>query len=613
MAKRTGTGETDKVVHLDGAFANVVTGLGLAGIDKRSGTRTKIWRPFDKRTVENLYATSDVAQRVVGLPPFDMTRKWISFKQGKGRPQTDGLHKANADLQIRDKLCKLFTWGRLYGKAYLIPIIEDAVNDVSKPLDISTIKSVLGFNVLSRWNCIPMEVSQDPLDVNYRKPLYYQLTTGISYSTRTRKATATNTGTIHASRVIPFTPMDLPEDLALHNHQGGSSVMDRLYSKLSNYDQGHDIVSTKLNDFAVVVRKIAGLLDKAASPNGVNLQNMLAEQNMLSSILRERVISTEDEITQLAITFAGVPEVLDRLEKTFLAACDGIPRVLLFGEMPSGGLGNKGDILLEMYYNRIGNDQEILLRPILDFILLMIQMAKDGPTSGKVLPDVEYDFEPLWQQTPVEVATERKLYSETFKAYTEIDPAFGPLVTRSVFGEIGWHHDVTLPDDYEEQQIAKEEEAKLAAEQQALVEQEESDDPADPDQKEDAAHKQYTRGKIIKLPQFPNIEIGLTHQPGDTRNGKQVRTAYGNIRNHVEPRDGMALDIWLGKDLTSPKLFRGNQLKPDGSIEQAKIFVGFNTLADARSAFLRNRPARLVGGMEEINLTDLEQYRRQTV
>lgn len=70
----------------------------------------------------------------------------------------------------------------------------------------------------------------------------------------------------------------------------------------------------------------------------------------------------------------------------------------------------------------------------------------------------------------------------------------------------------------------------------------------------------------------------------------------------------MALDCYLGTDLDSDRVYVVEQLV-NGEFDEEKMMLGFPTLDDARAAYLAAMPPEFLGGIREISIYDLEDYR----
>ncbi|MEH1789639.1 MAG: hypothetical protein V7L23_29815 [Nostoc sp.] len=129
-------------------------------------------------------------------------------------------------------------------------------------------------------------------------------------------------------------------------------------------------------------------------------------------------------------------------------------------------------------------------------------------------------------------------------------------------------------------------------------------------------------GSIIhRVIKWNGKDIGLEHKPGEVRfpgrrNSRKLRSGYGHLRNHLGG-DGEALDCYLApaffndNETPSDRLFKVSQISPeDGSFDEHKILLGYESLDDAKAAYLREMPLDYFGGIREIGINDLDQYRK---
>jgi hypothetical protein len=129
-------------------------------------------------------------------------------------------------------------------------------------------------------------------------------------------------------------------------------------------------------------------------------------------------------------------------------------------------------------------------------------------------------------------------------------------------------------------------------------------------------------GSIIhQVVKWNSLDIGLEHRPGEVRfpgrrNSRKLRSGYGHIRNY-KGADGEALDCYLApsffNDSETPtdRLWQISQLSPeDGDFDEHKQMIGFLSEDDAKAAYLREMPLDYFGGIREIKINDLDQYRK---
>lgn len=143
------------VVTMD-AFSNPLFHLGYGSQSPLEATEYPLTRMTDNYALLNsLYRDNWVVQNVVGLMVDDMLREWYKLRGTISPEYQDELARVERVTQIRARLNEGLRWGRLYGGAAGL-IMIDGQNDLSKPLDLEMIYpgSFKGLYILDRWQGI---------------------------------------------------------------------------------------------------------------------------------------------------------------------------------------------------------------------------------------------------------------------------------------------------------------------------------------------------------------------------------------------------------------------------------------------------------------------------
>ncbi|MEO1390986.1 MAG: hypothetical protein AAFV85_26945 [Cyanobacteria bacterium J06634_6] len=113
--------------------------------------------------------------------------------------------------------------------------------------------------------------------------------------------------------------------------------------------------------------------------------------------------------------------------------------------------------------------------------------------------------------------------------------------------------------------------------------------------------------RILKWNDF---EIGLQYLPFEKRHGRTLPAGYGHFRK-TKGADGMAVDVYVGTQLSSPKIFVVDQLI-DGEFDEEKMIIGVDKIEDAIAIYTSAMPKEMMGDVREINLEQLAEYRTTT-
>lgn len=122
----------------------------------------------------------------------------------------------------------------------------------------------------------------------------------------------------------------------------------------------------------------------------------------------------------------------------------------------------------------------------------------------------------------------------------------------------------------------------------------------------------YRKGKI----KFNGFLITIENPKGSYRRGKDkdghewktlMHNDYGYF-NRTVGKDGDAIDVFLGPNLKSEKIFPIDQFI-NGEFDETKVMLGFNTAEDAKAAYLSNYEKNWKG-FKYITEIDLETFKK---
>lgn len=113
------------------------------------------------------------------------------------------------------------------------------------------------------------------------------------------------------------------------------------------------------------------------------------------------------------------------------------------------------------------------------------------------------------------------------------------------------------------------------------------------------------------------LAIGIECDPGDMRfagtdHETTMKVGYGHFRGLIGA-DGEALDCYIGSHHDSEKIFQLHQLTVDGEPDEDKYFIGFNSIDEAKKAYLAHMPRQFYGGIVESSVDHIRAFRRSEV
>lgn len=114
---------------------------------------------------------------------------------------------------------------------------------------------------------------------------------------------------------------------------------------------------------------------------------------------------------------------------------------------------------------------------------------------------------------------------------------------------------------------------------------------------------------------FNGLPINIEYNVGDVKEGKspvdgqsfsiEYQYPYGEIKL-TEGEDGEPVDVYIGQDKDSDKVFVVHQLNQDGEFDEDKVFLGFSSEAEVKRAYQDHGPEWGFGSMEELTFDQFE-------
>lgn len=436
------------------SFENVAAHLGIGqGVDSMAGQATYTLNPITRvrSRIEWMYRGSWLVGNAVDCVAEDMTRAGLDISTAVGPERIGELQGGLEKRQIWQSLNDLIKWGRLYGGAIGVHLVDG--QDMSTPLDVTRVakSQYRGIVVLDRWSVNPsiMETIQE-FGPRMGEPLYYNILSSAPVLAGKK---------IHYTRVIRYDGVKLPYWQALAEQGWGMSIVERIYDRLVAFDsttQGTAQLVYRAHLRTMKVEKLRDIL-AMGGPAEAGLIKMMEAVRKYQSSEGITLIDGRDEYATHSYTFAGLSDVLTQFAQQLSGALQ-IPLVRLFGQSPAG-MNSTGESDVRTYYDLILQQQEARLRAGMMDILQMVWRS-DCPGEPK---DLNFKFNALWQMNEEERATVAGTVTDS------VDKAYGAgIVGRATaLRELRQSSDVTgvwssITDD--EIKEAEEQDAEAAEE-----------------------------------------------------------------------------------------------------------------------------------------------------
>ena len=338
------------------------------------------------QVLNSLYRSHWVVQKIINTIPQDMMKNGYDLQSDINPDQIQQISKIIRQTRLHSKILNGLYWGRLYGGAAGIIMIDGEADRMDEPLDLDRVMpgAFKGLLIMDRWSGImpSADLITDITDPDFGLPEYYEVTLPEGQGVIR----------LHNSRVCRFTGREMPYLEKLAENYWGTSEMEHVFSELKKRDNVSWNIALLTFMANIRVMKIDGMEQLLAYGGGKQqeaLYNTLEGLNMMLNNNGIQILGKDDSYESHQYTFSGLGEVYDRFMMDVSGAC-GIPVTKLFGRSPAG-MNSTGDADMDNYYDTIEQSQESQLRPVLDKLLPIVCMS----ALGAVPDDLDYIFNPV--------------------------------------------------------------------------------------------------------------------------------------------------------------------------------------------------------------------------
>ena len=369
------------------AFQNPMTRSGVFMPNPLEATEYPLTRfTRDWQTINALYRSHWIVRRIIDVMPEDMLKNGYHILTQLSPDQIKKIVRCDRTTRTSRKILEGLKWGRLYGGAGALIMIDGHENSLDQPLDYDMVMpgSYKGLLVLDRWSGVTPEdrLVSDISDPEFGMPEYYTissdaLTVGIR---------------VHHSRIIRFMGRPLPYLEQMAETYWGASEIEHVFDELRKRDNVSWNIAMLTFMANLRVMKMDGMSQVLAVGNEqaqMQLYNTIQGMNAMMNNNSLQILGEGDSYETHQYTFGGIGETYDRFMMDVAGAAE-TPVTKLFGRSPAG-MNATGESDMQNYYDTIEEKQEAELRPVYDKILPIMFIS----TLGGIPDDWDYEFNPI--------------------------------------------------------------------------------------------------------------------------------------------------------------------------------------------------------------------------
>lgn len=386
------------------AFMNVFARTGHGQPNHMEGTQYPMTRFTQNYALMNsLYRGSWITRRIIDTIPKDMLKKWFNYVSDIDPETLNLLQKAERKTRIKTSILDGLIWGRLYGGAAGIMMIEGQEDILAEPLDLDSVMpgDFKGLLIVDRWSGIypQLELVSDYSDPEFGLPRHYQFS----------DPAIQEKPLVHHSRVVRFEGDNLSKWEKQAENYWGASKMESVLEELKKRDNTSANIAGLVFLANLRILKMNDLGEMLGAGNNKAQQDMfntIQAQNWLQSNFGMYVMSKDDEFQSIRTSFSDLDDIYECFMMDIAGAAQ-IPVTRLFGRSPAG-MNATGESDLQNYYDVIEDEQTAHLRPVLDKVLPVLCMS----TLGHVPDDLDYMFNPIRTPSDKELGEQVKWKTE---------------------------------------------------------------------------------------------------------------------------------------------------------------------------------------------------------
>lgn len=401
-------------------FGNTVSGAG-GRTDKDLGSQFHAYR-MQREEAERTYAMSWAAEKMINIPVDDMFWRGRIFT-GDDQEAIRKFEEAEKELKVMTRLPDAMKAGRLFGTALLIvcPADSRGEGDFSTPLQPEDIQEdgIANLWVVDRWACSVENWQTSPFYPNYGEVYQYRVNARIFGSPNpllegvpgVSTSTASGHYLVNSDRVFRFdglrSPLTEGWTTGPWEREWGVSDLTKALDAIVREAATNAGIGHLVQEASVWVQKIHNFKEAIKgrpAPGEPTAEELMLEINLLKSLYRVHAIDAEDDADRVNVTWAGLPDIMDK-QWQLLAAIADIPMTRFMAQSPAG-MNATGASDANNYAIHVAAMQKKLLEPVLDRLDLMV--AKHAGLSAPP----EYEWVPLTDLSEKEQAETGKLRVE---------------------------------------------------------------------------------------------------------------------------------------------------------------------------------------------------------
>lgn len=337
----------------------------------------------------------------------ELTREWIKLtsKETNSDATKGKIKKIETEfkrLDVAGVFKRASEHDSQYGRAQIFIDIDNAKRKQPLILDPRTVRkgSLLRIaTVEATWTTPSAYDAQDPAAPSFYKPSHWFMLGQ----------------EVHASRLLTIITRPLPDILKPAFNFSGMSLFQLAEPYVDNWLRTRQSVADLVNNFSITALKtdMSQMLQ-----DGDDGSDLFTRADFFTATRSNKGLMLLDmnseELAQINTPLSGLAELQTQSQEQ-LCSVSHIPALILLGVEP-GGLNASSDGVIRTFYDWIAALQRSDWTAPLETILKVVQLS----LFGEIDPDIGFEWVPLYQMTPKELAEIRTADSQSDANYVNV-------------------------------------------------------------------------------------------------------------------------------------------------------------------------------------------------
>ena len=369
---------------INDGWTNILTRLGVRGVDKSVSVEVAPVDFLSERKLAMIYAGDGLGAKIADCVAEDAARNGFKIL---GDGEDEALLKACELVKLPQAVQLAHAYRRAFGGALLVAQYDRDASELTAPPSPTAI--VTGFKV---YACPRVKITSTDIVTDARSR-YFEDVELFTVSKRYG-----GTFQVHASRCKAIKGIPVPDvpDMEYDTQllYWGMSELQRVYGSLSNFGAFFQAIGHLGQEMVIGKYRISNLEKLLLSNDVKSIQTRMEMINLQKSVLRAVLLGKDEEYSRDSLSFAGIPEVFDRMTMV-ISGTSGIPVTKLMGRS-AAGMNASGEGDSRDYYDKVKAEQVGVVKEPLEWAIAEVDRAVRSTKDHSV------EFYPVWSPSQKE-------------------------------------------------------------------------------------------------------------------------------------------------------------------------------------------------------------------